>query len=85
MKIVYAEEFVKQFRKLPRPIQRVYRAQEARFKTNWRDPRLHIKKLIEHPYPFSFRITRSYRVLFVFISAESVLFATIGDRKDVYR
>ena len=33
----------------------------------------------------SFRITRNYRVLFVFVQPETVLFATIGDRKDIYR
>jgi mRNA-degrading endonuclease RelE of RelBE toxin-antitoxin system len=85
MKIIYAEEFVKQFQKLPPPIRRLYRQQEALFIRNWRDPRLHVKKLIDHPLPFSFRITRNYRVLFVFINNDQVLFATIGNRKDVYK
>jgi len=34
---------------------------------------------------FSFRITRVYRVLFVFIKPDTVLFATIGHRKAIYR
>lgn len=85
MNIVYAKEFVKQFEKLPQSIQDLYRKQEVIFKNNWLDRRLHIKKLKDHPYPFSFRITRNYRVLFIFVSPDTVLFATIGNRKDVYR
>jgi len=81
MKIVYAREFAKKFKKLPVSVQRLYRKQEDIFKENWRDPRLKVKKLKDHPLPFSFRITRSYRVLFVFVDADTA-FATIGHRKD---
>ncbi len=85
MNIVYAEEFVKRLDKLSSEIQRLYRRQEARFRNNWRDPRLHIKKLKDHPFPFSFRITRRYRVLFTFVAVDTVLFATIGHRRGSYR
>ena len=85
MKIIFADEFSRQFGKLPADIQRLYRTQEARFREDWRDSRLHIKKLREQPYPFSFRITRNYRVLFAFVEPETVLFATIGNRRDVYK
>lgn len=85
MKIIYAEEFWKQYRKLPAPIQRLYHRQENFFKNNWRDPRLHTAKLSDHPLPYSFRITRNYRVLFIFVDADTALLATIGNRKDVYR
>lgn len=85
MKILYAEEFAKQFRKLPPDIQRLYHKQEAIFRDNWRDPRLHIKKLRGEPLTFSFRVTRDYRVLFVFVEDDTILVATIGHRKDVYR
>ena len=85
MNILYSDEFRKQCKKLPPEIRRIYRTQETRFKEDWHDPRLHVKKLSGHPFPFSFRITRSYRVLFTFIESETALFATIGDRKDVYR
>lgn len=50
MRIVYAEEFRKQFSKLPREIQRLYRTQENRFRKNWRDRRLQIKKLTGHQH-----------------------------------
>lgn len=84
MKIVYAEEFYKKFKKLPAEIKDNYKKQEAIFKQNWRDSRLHIKKLKGHPMPFSFRITRNYRVLFAFVDKDTALFATIGHRKDSY-
>ena len=85
MNVIYADEFRKTFTKLPYEIQRLYRKQETRFKENWQDTRLHVKKLSGHPFPFSFRITRNYRVLFSFTERDTVLFATIGNRKDIYR
>jgi len=85
MKIVYADEFRKRFLALPLEIQRLYRRQEERFRKNARDPRLHVKKLKEHPYTFSFRITRHYRALFSFIDTDTVLLGAIGHRRDIYR
>ena len=85
MNIVYADEFRKRFHKLPSGLQRLYRIQETRFKENWHDPRLHVKKLTGQPLPFSFRVTRNYRVLFIFIARDAVLMATIDNRKDIYR
>lgn len=85
MNVLYSREFLTEFPKLPTEIQRRFRQQETRFKQNWRDPRLHVKKLTGHPFTFSFRITRRYRVLFVFVDSETVLFATIGHRRDIYR
>ena len=85
MKIIYADEFKKQFAKLPKSIQEKHAEQEIIFRNNWRDGRLHIKKLVDHSLTFSFRITRNYRVLFVFVEKDTVLFATIGNRRDVYR
>ena len=84
MNIVYANEFKKKFRRLPLNIQKMYRGQEFIFKLNWQDSRLHTKKLSGHPFPFSFRITRRYRVLFMFVEDNTALFATIGHRRDVY-
>lgn len=85
MTILYADEFRKQFRRLPKDAQELYRKQERVFRANWRDPRLHTKKLTGHPLSFSFRATRRYRVLFSYINDNTVLFATIGHRKDAYR
>lgn len=85
MRIVYADEFRKRFAALPPEIQRLYRQQEDRFRKDARDPRLHIKKLKDQPYTFSFRITRRYRALFSFVEMETVLLGTIGHRRDAYR
>lgn len=84
MKIIYAGEFVKAFKKLPVNVQKLYRKQESIFQKNWKDPRLHTKKLIGHASPFSFRVTREYRVLFSFIDKDTVLMATIGHRSQIY-
>ena len=84
MKILYAEEFYKQFQKLPQDIQRFFRKQESIFKINVNDPRLHVKKLKGNPLLFSFRITRRYRVLFIFTDQSTAVLVTIGHRKDVY-
>ena len=84
MRIIYADEFAKQLRKLPPDIQRLYRKQEEIFRLNWHDPRLHTKKLRGEPLTFSFRVTRAYRALFLFVEPGTALFATIGHRKDVY-
>ena len=85
MNIIYADEFRKGFRRLPSAIQRLYQKQEMIFKKDWKDARLHSKKLIDHPFPFSFRITRNYRVLFSFVDQDTTLFGTIGHRRDAYR
>ncbi len=85
MRIIYSGEFRKRFYKLPPEIQNLYRKQENIFKYNWSDSRLKIKKLKGFPFSFSFRITRNYRVLFLFVNQETTLFATIGHRKDIYR
>jgi len=85
MNAVYADEFIKQFRKLPQSARNRFHTQEQIFKKNWHDARLHTKKLKGTPQIFSFRITRTYRALFMFIEPNTALLATIGHRKDVYR
>jgi mRNA-degrading endonuclease RelE of RelBE toxin-antitoxin system len=59
--------------------------QKKRFRRNWRDPRLHIKKIRALPYALSFRITRRYRVFFYFQNVETAIFFEIDHRKDVYK
>lgn len=84
MKIFYTKEFLKILKKLPQSTQNLYKKQEKIFFVNWKDPRLHSKKLKGDNSVFSFRVTRKYRVLFVFTSKDSVLFVSIGHRKDIY-
>ncbi len=84
MKVVYSEKFSKNFKDLPKNIQNLFRKQELLFKKNWRDPRLNTKKLVNRDFLFSFRITRKYRVLFIFMNTDTVLFTRIGHRKNIY-
>ena len=85
MKLLYADEFRKQLRKLPANAQKLYQKQELIFRQNWKDSRLHAKKLLDYPTAFSFRVTRRYQVIFSFVAEETALFLTIGHRKDIYR
>ncbi|TSC56035.1 MAG: hypothetical protein Greene071421_54 [Parcubacteria group bacterium Greene0714_21] len=85
MEIIRTEDFEQSFRKLPSEIQRLYAVQKDRFLSNWRDPRLHIKKVKTLPYALSFRITRRYRVFFYFKDAETAVFFDVDHRKDIYR
>jgi len=83
MKIFYSQRFGKDLVSFPAGIKRIYKKQENIFLVNWKDTRLHTKGVVGASL-FSFRVTRNYRVLFRFISNDSVLFAAIGHRKDVY-
>ena len=85
MEIIKTDDFLKAFQKLPSEIQRLAPIQENRFRDNWRDPRLHIKKIRTLPFAFSFRITRRYRVFFYFQNTETAVFFDIDHRKDAYR
>ncbi len=86
IKIQYERGFLKEFKKLPKNIQKKLINLEDTFKTNCFHSSLHIKKLqgeLKHFY--SFRITRGYRVIFEFISENEVAFLAIKHRKDIYR
>lgn len=85
MKVVKTEEFEKAFKKLPNEIQKLYTIQEQRFLDDWRDARLHVKKIQDLERAYSFRITRRYRALFYFQDPESAIFFEIDHRKDIYR
>jgi mRNA-degrading endonuclease RelE of RelBE toxin-antitoxin system len=85
MKIIYTDDFKKSLQKLPKEINRIFQTQETRFKDNWNDSRLHIKKIRILKYALSFRITRRYRAFFYFQDPETAIFFDIDHRKDSYR
>ena len=85
MEIVRTDDFEKAFGKLPPNIKRLYKIQEDRFKLNWHDPRLHIKKIKLLPHALSFRITRHYRVFLYFQNPEKAIFFEVDHRKDAYK
>lgn len=84
MEVVRTTEFQRSLQKLPPDAQKIYETQERRFRENWRDPRLHLKKVQGLKDALSFRVTRRYRVLFYLHSQESAVFFEIDHRKDVY-
>ncbi len=85
MKIIKTDDFDRAFKKLPKEIQILYTTQVKRFKENWRDSRLHVKKVRSLPFAFSFRITRRYRVFFYFQNTETAILFDIDHRRDIYR
>ena len=84
MEIIRTNEFNAALQKLPKEIQNLYHTQEVRFRTNWRDSRLHLKKVKGLLYAFSFRITRRYRVFFYFQNSDTAIFFDVDHRKDIY-
>lgn len=85
MEVIKTDDFNRAFKKLPKEIQRLYTVQEKRFNKNWRDARLHIKKVRTIPLALSFRVTRRYRVFFYFQNAEAAIFFDLDHRKDIYK
>lgn len=85
MNVVTTKDFDRALKKIPADARKLYQTQERRFQEDWRDPRLHVKKLHGLAGVFSFRVTRRYRVLFYFTKQEEkAVFFEIGHRKDVY-
>jgi mRNA-degrading endonuclease RelE of RelBE toxin-antitoxin system len=85
MQIIHTEDFDRNLDKLPKQMHRLLKIQEERFKSNWRDPRLHIKKVRSLENAFSLRITRLYRAFFYFQNTDTAIFFDIDHRKDIYR
>lgn len=85
MNVIKTSDFQQALSKLPKSIQRLFVKQEKRFLENYRDSRLHIKKVQSLQYAMSFRITRKYRVFFYFQNSETAIFFEIDHRKDIYR
>lgn len=85
MEIIKTGDFDRALEDLPAEIKRLYTTQEKRFKENWQDTRLHIKKVRTLPFVLSLRITRRYRVFFYFKDSDIAVFFEIDHRKDIYK
>lgn len=81
--IIEIDDFKKKLEKLPKHIIKLYSKQKNVFTVNWLDGKLHAKKLADMN-GYSFRITINYRVLFYFYDNKTVIFVSIGHRKDIY-
>jgi len=84
--VVYTNSFLKSTRKLSKsPQQKLARLLEF-FQKDPFHPKLHSKNLVGPLTGFySFRITRDWRVIFQFISPETIKLVEIGHRKDIYK
>lgn len=86
MEVTYDKNFLKEVKKIPRQQQILLAKKIQLLSDDPFDGRLHTKPL-SSPLEgiFSFRITRDYRVLFRFISTESIFLFSVKHRKDIYR
>ncbi len=86
MKILVTEEFEKRYRELPKHIQQKLHKQEGIFQENPFHPSLHTEKLQPKKREcWSFRIDRSYRILFRFTDSDTITLITVGTHDWVYR
>lgn len=86
MEILYADEFVKQFKRLPKQIQQKALKQELIFKENPLHTSLNTEKLSpKSKQLWSVRVDRKYRIIFRFNSNQNVYFMAIGEHNWVYK
>ena len=85
MRIDYTRQFLKSVSRLPANLIAIADEKEALFKTNSFHPSLDTHKLHgKHKDVWAFSMNRKYRIKFIFISSEHVLFIDIGTH-DIYR
>ncbi|HBB98123.1 MAG TPA: type II toxin-antitoxin system mRNA interferase toxin, RelE/StbE family [Blastocatellia bacterium] len=86
MEILLTDEFIKRYQQLPSAIQKKAEKQEQLFRQNPFYPSLHTEKLEpKGKQVWSFRVDRSYRILFKFMESDKVVFLTIGPHDWIYK
>ncbi|MEK7124720.1 MAG: type II toxin-antitoxin system mRNA interferase toxin, RelE/StbE family [Patescibacteria group bacterium] len=86
MEVLTTRKFDEQYDKLPVDIQKKAEKQEKLFKSNPLHPSLHTEKLSpKFKEVWSFRVDRSHRIIFRFLSRDKVLFLNIGPHDWIYR
>ncbi len=86
IKIIITEEFEKRFQCLSVQIRKKAEKQEKLFRKNLFHPSLHTEKLEpKGKQVWSFRVDKSYRIIFRFIDRDTVLFLTVGSHDWVYK
>ncbi|PIV45340.1 MAG: hypothetical protein COS25_00310 [Candidatus Nealsonbacteria bacterium CG02_land_8_20_14_3_00_37_10] len=84
--LLYTDSFLRSTRKLPKPQQDKLAFLLEALQKNPFHPKLHTKSLVGPLTGFySFRITRDWRVIFQFVSPETIKLIEIGPRKDIYQ
>ncbi|MBI5400994.1 MAG: type II toxin-antitoxin system RelE/ParE family toxin [Candidatus Yonathbacteria bacterium] len=77
--------FNKSFDKLPKGAQKEVMVLLGILAIDYRDQRLHSKKLHGNLIEYSFRIRRDYRCIFCFEDGNTILLLDIAHRKDIYK
>jgi mRNA-degrading endonuclease RelE of RelBE toxin-antitoxin system len=86
LEILLTDEFVRRYKLLPANIQKKAEKQEKLFRHNPFHPSLHTEKLEpKGKQVWSFRIDRSYRVLFRFAERQKIIFLTVGPHDWIYK
>lgn len=86
IEILATDEFRKRYQNLPKSIQKKAEKQEKLFRQNPFYPSLHTEKLEpKGKQVWSFRIDKSYRVMFRFINSNKVLLLTVGPHSWIYK
>jgi len=83
--IVFSRDFASHFKKLPTPVQSKTDNLIDLLSVDYRDSRLHTKKLHGENNLYSFRASYDYRIIFKFIDSQKIYLLDIKHRKDVYR
>ena len=79
MEIAVSPNFVKSYKKIPEHIKKLAQKKEVIFRKNPFDTRLKTHKLIgEKKECWSFSINYSYRIMFIFLDENKILFLNIG-------
>lgn len=86
MRVVYSKQFLKSAKKLPKSQQEKLAQLIKYLPENPYHPLLHTKHLSGNLVGLlSFRITREWRVIFLFSDLETIHLLRVEHRKDVYR
>ena len=86
MRIRTSPLFRRRFKKLPKRVKEKAARQESLFRESPFDARLGTHKLHgDKKDEWAWWIDYSYRVVFVFISSDEVLFTNVGTHDEVYR
>jgi addiction module RelE/StbE family toxin len=86
MRIVYSNDFLKSAKRLPKPIQKKLADLLEILQNNPFHPKIHTKPLVGRLKGFySFRITRDWRVIFIFLNSKTISLIEVAHRKDIYR
>ncbi len=83
--IFYTDEFSHRYKELPEAIKKKLRKQEKIFRINPHHPSLNTEKLQPKDRElWSFRVDKSYRVIFCFLEGRKVVLLTVGPHNWIY-